>query len=150
MQRRCDMALTALPRSKLMMGYGTLWSQSLTVQSAEHDTKTRGWNGFHLASSVVATTTYAHSCFADRGISRLVSDLARAARCSQGKFSPVTNLVSLIYIYYIYHYSTAKNASQRMKVRFREARTREIADNTRHIKSNFLQYEDTTDENNPI
>lgn len=32
-----------------MIGYGTVWSHSFTVQSAEHDTKTRGWNGFHLA-----------------------------------------------------------------------------------------------------
>ena len=40
-KKNCD-RLTALPRSKLMIGYGTLWSQSLTVQSAEHDTKTRG------------------------------------------------------------------------------------------------------------
>lgn len=31
-----------------MIGYGTLWSHNFTVQSAEHDTNTRGWNGFHL------------------------------------------------------------------------------------------------------
>lgn len=31
-----------------MIGYGTLWSHNFTVQSAEHDTNTRGWKGFHL------------------------------------------------------------------------------------------------------
>jgi len=39
---------TAFFKSNDIMGVDTLWSHNFTVQSAEQDKNTRGWNGFHF------------------------------------------------------------------------------------------------------